>query len=85
MAKRLGFTKVRFDQCAAGLSMPTAAEGELVRKHTTVLTNAPLESLAKRCTGCHPHTALTGSIKVRDQWLSRSAFARAYPFRLFRK
>ncbi len=49
--------KVRFYQCAHGLSIHAAADGELVRKDTTVLTSAPLESLAKRCTGGHQHTA----------------------------
>ena len=74
-----GVRKVRFCQCMYKLSIAGCSQGEYVQKDTTILTNAPLETLCCPCDRQHKHMVLVGKVRVKGQWQSKSALAGAYP------
>ena len=76
---------VQLDQCQFGLRAPSDAlqPGELIKKGTKILTNAPgLQLLSNKCDGKHTHCRCLGSTRVNGKSLSIAKFAGRYPLAL---
>ena len=79
LTKLKGVRLVRFDQCEYGLTFPDARADQRCKKDTMLLTNAPLDSLARKCQGTHEHIACMGGVRTSEGWRSRSSLAGRYP------
>ena len=64
---RPGVLEVRADMCAFGMKLRECIDGELVKKGTRFLTNAPqiAVELEHRCNGNHKHLRLEGGDKCK--------------------
>ena len=77
-----GVRLVRFDQCEYNLRFCDSKPNQRVKKDTTLLTNAPLDGLFRRCSKTHEHVQVVGNVKTSKGWQHRSVLAGAYPRQL---